>query len=716
MKKLIPNISQTRSVTTFSQPAMAYTSRTASAEVLTSLAILKVQVGQGQDFLQNFIPFVAECVRTDPSNVVTVPALQAGFKKLFGFNVPSGVVQNLLRRTAKQGYVTLDNRVYRPVRTALDALTIEQDRERAGDELDSLAQDFQQYVLKIYDHQLSLSEAEDALFGFITEHGVFSLLDGAARNELSVTQKPSDHFLVGAFLTKLIDTDSEQLRYFERAVQGSLLASVLHFEDKVNVSAVWQNASVYFDTPILLRIIGLYGEEAKAPYLELIDLLKQQNVALHCFQPTLSEIDRVLGYIQENLRQGRRELTVFEDLGEGLLSLNWTAGDVRTERGRVERRLLALGITPHELPRAQAHLTPDMNRVNEIFQQTVGYRNDNARHHDIEAVLAIHRLRNGLRPTQIERSVAIFVTNNFKVFNATREVFRECFGYRSEDVNACTSAEIMTTIAWLKSSAKLGVKGTLPRKQLLADAYAAMKPSSDLWNAYLAELQKLRQDDLVNDEDVLYLRCAPEAVSALARVTFNDPTAFVEGTVEQVLDMARAANRYEAEQARQATEAALASSEAERTRLAQEHQTTIEANQQQHVSQLGALNQQKQQEIQSKEKSVRELNEQLAAAAAHLASRAEAARKVTKSLRIVIFIPLFFSLLYLAWLYTIKPVVSPQFLQAWEKKDFFHSPVLLVSSLTIATLVGTLVSAIDYTQKLFMPIERWLTRIFGGKV
>lgn len=377
MRKIIPQIIQTRSKAAFPQSAMAYTSRTASAEVLTSLAILKVQVGQGQDFLQNFIPFVAECVRTDPSDVVTVSAIQAGFKKLFGFNVPAGVVQNLLRRAAKQGYITLDNRVYRPVRTALDALTIESDREQAGQELNSLAHDFQQFALETYEHNLTLSEAEEALFGFITEHGVFALLDGATNKELTDKQKPSGYFLVGAFLTKLIDTDSEQLKYFERAVQGSMLASVLHFEDKVNVNAAWQNASVYFDTPILLRVIGLYGEEARAPYLELIDLLKQQHVSLHCFQPTLSEIDRVLGYIQENLRQGRRELTVFEDLGEGLLSLNWTAGDVRTERGRVERRLLALGITPHELPRMQAHLTPDMKRVDEIFQQTVGYRNDN---------------------------------------------------------------------------------------------------------------------------------------------------------------------------------------------------------------------------------------------------------------------------------------------------------------------------------------------------
>lgn len=670
---------------------MAYTARTASAEVLTTLAILKVQAGQGQDYLQNFLPFVAECIRTNAREAVTPKDLQEGFKKLFGFEVPIGVIQTLLRRAAKQGIVLVENRVYRPVREALTGLTIEKDREQAGQELDVLTRDFQRFVGETYGQEPSLQEAEDSLFEFISEHGVFSLVGGPSRVEtLPTASSPTSSFLVGAFLQHLISSKSEQLSYFERAVQGSMLASVLQFENKVTVSASWHQASVYFDTPIILRIIGLYGEEVKAPYVELIELLRRQNVELHCFQPTLSEIDRVLGYIEDNLRHGRQELKVFEEMGENLLSASWSASDVRLERGRVERKLLAYGITPHELPRAQAHLTPEMARVEDIFQQNVGYRNDNARHHDIEATLAIHRLRNGLKPTAIERSVAIFVTNNFKVVNATREMFKECFGYRSEDVNACISAEVLTTIAWLKSNALLGGEATLPRKQLLADAYAAMKPSSELWNAYMAELQVLRADEMVSEADVLYLRCAPEAVSALARITLNDPAAFVEGTVEQVLDAARAANRFDAEQAQQAATLALAESEAARNRIDEERQAAVARTQQQaqDLSQLAAVAQQKeaelaqqQQQLQAKELSVQALDAKLAASAAHVAGRVRAAQKVTNVLRGAFFTIISFFLLSVAWIFTIKPNLPATSSQNWANGSFFHSPILIAVAL-----------------------------------
>ena len=50
------------------------------------------------------------------------------------------------------------------------------------------------------------------------------------------------------------------------------------------------------------------------------------------------------------------------------------------------------------------------------------------------------------------------------------------------------------------------------------------------------------------------------------------------------------------------------------------------------------------------------------------------------------------------------------------EKGFFYSPVLVLGTLAMATLVSTIISAIDYTQKLFMPVERWLTRVFGGQV
>jgi len=714
MKSPVPKITHPQSTFT-KQKGMAYTARTASAEVLTTLAVLKVQIGKGQDYLQNFIPFVAECLRVGTGDVVTVSSLQAGFKRLFGFEVPGGVIQTLIKRAVKQGLVEQDNRIYRPIRQELNNLTIERDRELAGQELEKLVVSFQGFALANYEQTFSLLDAENALFDFISEHGVFALVDAAAPHN---SKQASNHYLVGAFVEQLIATDPQGLGYFERAVQGSMLASVLHFENKVTPAERWKNASVYFDTPILLRIIGLYGDEVKGPYIELTQLLSRQGVGLHCFQHTLGELDRVLSSIEENLRQGRRELKIFEDLGETLLSSSWTATDVRVERGRIERKLLALGITAHELPRVQAHLNPDMNRVNEIFQNAVGYRNENAREHDTAAILAIHRIRAGIHPTQIERCVALFVTTNNKVVNATREVFREQFGYRAEDINACVSHEVLTTIAWLKANALLGVQGTLPRKQLVADAYAAMKPSDEVWHAYLGEIQKLRHDELVDEADVLYLRCAPEAVSALARLTLNDSSAYVEGTVEEVLEQARAANRLDVENTQKETAATLARVEVERNIVNEQKEEALRqvAEQQQQVAAQAAARQDAEQQIVLSNATLAQKDNSLSVYENHVAGRKKTAHRIGVFAGWVCFAIVIYGLSYLTWIFGLSSKVPVELQKALTIHNIPYRPTILFATFCLYSFSGLLSKAKTYRLWCEGQIEGVINRILVGNL
>ena len=48
-----------------------------SEHVITSLAILKANWDKGLDYIENFVPFVAECLRTAPQDEVSLPELQA---------------------------------------------------------------------------------------------------------------------------------------------------------------------------------------------------------------------------------------------------------------------------------------------------------------------------------------------------------------------------------------------------------------------------------------------------------------------------------------------------------------------------------------------------------------------------------------------------------------------------------------------------------------
>ena len=83
-----------------------------NARILVSLAILKTNWDKGQDYLENFMPFILECIRTQNENIVSIEILSACLKENFGFNIPKNPLKTLLKRAKKQKYLSIENGVY----------------------------------------------------------------------------------------------------------------------------------------------------------------------------------------------------------------------------------------------------------------------------------------------------------------------------------------------------------------------------------------------------------------------------------------------------------------------------------------------------------------------------------------------------------------------------------------------------------------------------
>ncbi|MBI3662002.1 MAG: hypothetical protein HY234_02990 [Acidobacteria bacterium] len=66
----------------------------------------------------------------------------------------------------------------------------------------------------------------------------------------------------------------------------------------------------------------------------------------------------------------------------------------------------------------------------------------------------------------------------------------------------------------------------LPRRRLIADAYAAMEPPDELWKAYLVEIARLETKGEISAEDYMLLRHVLSAKAALMDLTKGDASAF----------------------------------------------------------------------------------------------------------------------------------------------------------------------------------------------
>ena len=64
--------------------------------VIASLAILKVNYDEmHKDYVENFVPFFAECIRLSENDIVSTPDLQDDLRNRFGLVIPLQLRQSL---------------------------------------------------------------------------------------------------------------------------------------------------------------------------------------------------------------------------------------------------------------------------------------------------------------------------------------------------------------------------------------------------------------------------------------------------------------------------------------------------------------------------------------------------------------------------------------------------------------------------------------------
>ena len=164
---------------------------------------------------------------------------------------------------------------------------------------------------------------------------------------------------------------------------------------------------------------------------------------------------------------------------------------------------------------------------------------------DVASLTAIHRLRGGASQLRIESCKAIFVTSNHSLVRAAGRFFQDEHNFSK--VPLCMLDYVLATLVWLKEP--LQTSSELPHKRIIASCYAAMKPDDNLWEKYLDEADSLRRQGKITENS---LQLAKSSQRILMDITRGDAMGFSEGTVLEVIEVARQEIRQEEEEKLQA--------------------------------------------------------------------------------------------------------------------------------------------------------------------
>lgn len=510
-------------------------------EAITSLAILLVNWDEGKEYIDNFVPFIGQCIITLNPEVVSAQELQEKLHRDYGLHVPQNTIKSILKKAEKRGYVQRTGEAYIPNHETLQTLNFEAKRQESLRQHNALVQKMQEFADKRYGTSLTPEASEDILLSHIRMHDMELLEcivagEPLAEVELGIGRKQS--YIAQAFVRHIYENDPECSKYLDAIVKGHMLANALILPDLGNVRRRFRYTSVYFDTPLILRVLGYEGHARQAACKELFDLLKEVGAHVCCFRHTVNEVHSVLYACKMALAEADSTRVPYGATFHHFSRLRFTPADLELEMAMLEKNIEKLGVRIEEKPEYIAEYQVDESGLEKSLGTLVNYPpgRERARMHDVDCLSAVFRLRKGQSYYRMEECRSLFVTPNSSVCQINTEFFVGGNYINQGSAPIAVTDHALTNILWLKRPASAP---NLPRKYIIAECYAAMEPGDRLWYKYLDKVKQLKDRGDISEEEYYLLRETQLARTELTDITMGDEDVFVEGTPQEILERIR---------------------------------------------------------------------------------------------------------------------------------------------------------------------------------
>lgn len=499
--------------------------------LLASLAILSVNWTEAHaSYLDNFIPFVVDALRRTGLDEATNAQAATALMDIFGLAIPPAVIHDILKRAARRGFGRFDGPLFRrqTARAKTPPTDIEDQQRQSIREQAALVEKLRAFAKTAHDLSWDTTHAEQKLEDFVERMGAPTL-----RSAMRLGGQHSDpgsggtDFVVADFVRLLDREDPVGFGWLESMIKGSMLASALYLPSSVDMTRRFRRTTLWLDTPVLLGWLGFEGPEAEQSIESLLSLARNQGAEIAVFLHTVRETRGVLLGVARNL--GALDATVRPGgVLEWFRGQGATSADLMSLASGLEEQILRRDVVIREAPDHGERFAVDETSLESKLQSRVQYTRQEAMRCDLQSLTAIHRLRHGATSDRLEDCRHLLVTNNDNLVRVAAEFFDE---YRGVWPVAALDHEI-ASLLWLKTPT---VAPDVPRRQIIADALAALQPSRELWGKYLAEMERRQVRGTVSQADLAHLRYAPEMVRAVMEITQGQAANFGSHTVDAAL-------------------------------------------------------------------------------------------------------------------------------------------------------------------------------------
>ncbi|MEB0090085.1 hypothetical protein RHM65_22185 [Pseudomonas sp. CCI4.2] len=491
--------------------------------------MLNVSINTGGDYLEYLRPYILDVLVNDPPELITDASVAEKLLARCGLKIPSRTVQIILQRLAKERLLVKESGVF-VVSSELPPSDLSAARANASRHITLIVNELIGFAHSNSNRILSEESATESLVYFLSQFSIPCLKSYLRGTTLPEIRSGADWqiSLVGHFVTAL-QAQPNLLDSFMMLMHGHMLANALLCPDLDSVTDSYAGVVFYFDTPLLIRLLGLDGEREEQAIKEIVALVQRLEGQVRYFSHTYDELTTAIKISADFIDSYKGRGTI---VGEAKKS-----GKQKSDLIMIASRAAEL----LELQDIKVVSTPSYGKENHKFEiseeafsavlcEEIEYNNPRAKDYDIRSVRSIYVLRRDTSPVSVEKAKAVLVTSNSSLSKAAYE-YGKSFQTSREVSTVITDFSLANT-AWLK--APQGAPA-LPKKEILAFAYAAARPTKDFWDKVLIEAEKLESSGKITPREHQLIRSSYSVQTELTRLTLGVEAALTDEGITATL-------------------------------------------------------------------------------------------------------------------------------------------------------------------------------------
>lgn len=436
------------------------------------------------DVLDCLLPFVTAVVNRDGgSHPIELETVKNELSE-FGLKIPVYAIQQMLSRLAQRGLLE-----WNPIAKAyLPTKKLEEKSDQApplelSSSFENLEDELGRFAQRLgLAHPVGSATWTDALIKFLRSEGAGETMKAASvKNVLIGNPSEIEDFIVARFVQEMERQNSEVYSDIIKVFTGVLIEDFISNIQESGSPAGYKGLDIFYDTSVLLRLLGTSGYLLHTATLEMHTTLQSLGCNTYYFDPTASEVQNILDTLEGSYARGKE---IYGETADAILTHEITIGQIKDLAGTFQTRLGTLNIFPFEY-NYSSRKSEDFFQIDErAFSEALkseAIRNERAYSpqnaaNDAHVLALILRLRKGRAARDIGTSRYLFVSKNNTLQRVARRfVSEQLEEFDSSSIPPVFTVSQITTVAWIAATKSLD-KHKVSR-ELLANCYAAVQPN-----------------------------------------------------------------------------------------------------------------------------------------------------------------------------------------------------------------------------------------------